>query len=58
MIRCPNWLYRWIDRRGYIPRWVRWLWPTAHWCLEMDALLIIDNVSDCFCGHCNNPLQA
>lgn len=52
--RCPNWLYRWVARRGAIPWIVRKLWPTAHWCTEMDALLVIDNVNDCFCGRCDN----
>ena len=53
-MRCPTWLYRRIDRRGYIPRWVRWIWKRAHWCPEMDKLLIIDNDGDCFCGICPN----
>lgn len=51
---CPRWLYRRIDRRGSIPRWVRWLWPKAHWCPEMDYLLVIGDDhdwEDCFCGH-------
>jgi hypothetical protein len=43
-------IWRWVDRRGRIPFWVFWLWPKAHWCLEMDELLILDNFSDCFCG--------
>lgn len=50
---CPRWLYRWIDERGRIPRWVRWLWPMAHWCPEMDDLLVVDLedvCSNCFCG--------
>lgn len=55
---CPNWVYRWVDRRGSIPWIVRRLWPTAHWCPEMDSLLIIDNVMDCFCGHCGERSRA
>lgn len=51
-MRAPSWLHRWIDRRGRIPAWVRWLWPHAHWCPEMDDLLVIDEwdvVENCFC---------
>jgi hypothetical protein len=59
---CPPWrmwgsltvksmLYRWVDKRNSIPFWVRWLFPKAHWCPEMDELLILDNVTDCFCGY-------
>lgn len=44
-------LYLWIHERGRIPRWVFWIWKGAHWCPEMDGLLIIDNTYDCFCGH-------
>lgn len=51
-MRCPLWLYRWIERRGRIPAWAWLLWPFAHWCPEMDELLIIDNLEDCFCGRC------
>lgn len=51
-MRCPRWLYRWIDERGRIPRWTRIFWPWAHWCPEMDFLLILDNTDDCFCGRC------
>jgi len=46
-------LYRWIDRRGRIPWWVRLLWRRAHWCPEMDYLLILDNPLDCFCNRCD-----
>jgi len=53
-LKCPRWLYRWIDREGYIPKWVRWLWPCSHWCDSMDGLLIIDNVMDCYCGNCED----
>lgn len=49
-MKCPNWLYRRIDRRGRLPRWVRWIWARAHWCPEMDELLVIDNWEDCYCG--------
>lgn len=56
---CPNWLYNWINRRGRIPRLLRyWVWPLAHWCPEMDGLLIIDNVQDCFCGRCGKRSRA
>lgn len=50
-MRCPLWLYRWLDERGRIPWLVRMLWPKAHWCPEMDGLLIVDNLDGCFCGH-------
>lgn len=45
------WIYRWIDYRGRIPAVVRWFYPWAHWCPEMDELLIMHNPEDCFCGH-------
>lgn len=50
-------LYRWIDNRGFIPRWVRWIFPKAHWCPEMDHLLILDNTDDCFCEVCNPEIR-
>lgn len=53
-MKCPNRLYRWIDRRGRIPRWVKWIWKWAHWCPEMDELLVVDNVGDCFCEVCGD----
>lgn len=49
-------LYHWIDRRGRIPRWVFWIWRKAHWCPEMDGLLVMDNPEDCFCGHAKQPM--
>ena len=49
-MKCPLWLYKRINDRGRIPRWVRWVWRRAHWCPEMDELLIVDNGEDCFCG--------
>ena len=52
-MKCPRWLYRWIDRRGRIPLIVRRIWRNAHFCPEMDCLLVIDNTMDCFCGYCN-----
>lgn len=56
MRRWLKWTYyRWIDRRGRIPRLATWLWPGAHWCPEMDDLLILWNVEDCFCGHVEQP---
>lgn len=46
-----DWLiWRWLSSLGKIPRWVRWLYPYAHWCIEMDDLLITKNYEDCFCG--------
>lgn len=48
-----NWLYRWIDDRGRIPRWVRWIFPRAHFCPEMDYLLLLTkwecDQNPCFC---------
>lgn len=49
------WVYRWIDRRGRIPPIARWLWPSSHWCPEMDSLLILWNSEDCFCDHVEQP---
>lgn len=49
-MKCPRWLYSWVDRRDRIPRWLTWIYPLAHFCPEMDGLLIIDNLEDCFCG--------
>ena len=43
-------IYNWIERRGRIPFWARWIWPLSHWCPEMDSMLILDNLEDCFCG--------
>lgn len=45
-------LYRWIDRRDRIPFWAFWIWPWAHWCPEMDDLLILtrEDCGNCFCG--------
>jgi hypothetical protein len=54
--RLLNWLYRWVDDRGRLPRWVFWIWKDAHWCPEMDGLLIIDNTYDCFCGHAKQAM--
>lgn len=45
-------LYNWIDRRNRIPAWVRLVYRYAHWCSEMDGLLILtreDAVRNCFC---------
>lgn len=56
MIHRLKWaFYGWVDRRGQIPRWAFWLWPRAHWCPEMDDLLVLWNTEDCFCGHCPRP---
>lgn len=47
-----GWIYRWIDRRGRIPMWCQRFWPWAHWCPEMDGLLVLtksDLELDCFC---------
>jgi len=46
-------IWRWIDRRGRIPFWAFWFWPKAHWCCELDDLLILDNTESCFCEVCN-----
>ena len=43
-------IYQWIDKRGRIQRWARWIWPKAHWCPEMDCLLVLDDPNDCYCG--------
>ncbi len=51
-----RWLYRWIEWREYIPRWVRWIYRKAHWCPEMDEMLILDNAIDCFCGYSDQPM--
>lgn len=44
-------LWHWINRRDVIPLWVKLFWRRAHWCPEMDGLLILDNTCDCFCGY-------
>ncbi len=54
-------LYRWIDRRGRIPRWVRWIYPSAHWCDALDHALILNG--DCCCelrngAHDHEPKDA
>ena len=46
-------IYRWIDRRGKIPGWALWFWPKAHWCCEMDDMLVLDNLDSCFCEVCH-----
>ena len=52
--RIRRWLYRWIDERGRIPFWTYWFFPKAHWCPEMDYLLILENTYDCFCWRCRD----
>ncbi len=42
-------IYDWIDERGRVPRWAGWIWRDAHWCSEMDYLLILWNTWDCCC---------
>lgn len=61
-MKAPKWLRRRIEKKGYIPWIVRVIWPTAHWCPEMDDLLILDYQDaqwNCFCGykgvHHNRP---
>ena len=49
--RWQHGIYHWIDRRGSIPSWMRLVWRKAHWCPDMDGLLILGNTMDCFCGH-------
>jgi hypothetical protein len=44
-------LYRWLDRRGRIPRWVHWIYPNAHWCDALDYALILNG--DCCCERRN-----
>lgn len=51
-MNCPRWLRRRIEDRGFIPRWVHWIWPKAHWCPEMDDLLVVDRLDwewNCYC---------
>jgi hypothetical protein len=48
-------LYRWIHGRGAFPYWVRWLYPKAHFCPEMDEMLVLDNVDECYCGYARKP---
>jgi hypothetical protein len=48
-VNSPRWLYDRIDKTGRIPKFCFWLWPSAHWCLEMDGMLILGNLYDCFC---------
>lgn len=50
--------WNWIDRRGRIPRWVRAIWPDAHFCGELDELLVLWNWDDCFCGLVEHPTRA
>lgn len=57
-MRCPGWIWRWLDRRGDIPAWASWLWPRAHFCPEMDDLLVVDDrdvAENCFCEIARNP---
>jgi len=57
-VRCPGWIWRWLDRRGDIPAWASWLWPRAHFCPEMDDLLVVDDrdvAENCFCEIARNP---
>lgn len=45
-------IYAWLDKRGTIPDWVWWFYPHAHWCCEMDSLLILDRRDlrfNCYC---------
>lgn len=50
-----NRIYDWINKRGSIPWWARIIWRKAHWCPDMDELLILWNVQDCFCGVAPKP---
>ena len=50
-------LWDWLDRRGRIPFFVRWVFPRAHFCSEMDGLLILDDEHNCFCDVCNKGLM-
>ena len=44
-------LYRWINWINVIPFWVHWLYPYVHFCPEMDGLLILDDIGNCFCDY-------
>ena len=41
-----KWLYNWIDKRGRIPKWVRWIYPRAHFCCELDYLLVLTDAEN------------
>jgi hypothetical protein len=41
-------LYRWLDRRGRIPRWAYWIYKDAHWCEGQDHALVLD-LAHCAC---------
>ena len=44
-----NKIYNYYDDRGKLHFFTRWFFPYAHYCEEMDGLLILDNIVDCFC---------
>lgn len=46
-------LYRYVDNRNRIPWWVRLTHPYAHWCSEMDDLLILTAQDMLFNCHCS-----
>lgn len=50
-------IYRWCDRRGRYPFWVKRLWPYAHFCSEMDELFVMDHLGDCFCDVVPEAMQ-
>lgn len=52
-MRCPDWLYRRFDDRGRIPWWARLVWRRAHFCPEMDDLLVMGDGGGCYCGRCS-----
>ena len=51
-------IYDWIDRRGQIPFWATRVWKYAHWCPDMDGLLILWTIDNCFCGVVPKELQS
>lgn len=44
-------VYKWLWKRQRFSSWIRLIWRFAHWCPEMDGLLVLDNIEDCFCGY-------
>lgn len=50
-MKCPRRFYNKWDDRGTVPKWAAFFWPWTHYCPDMDEMLIVDNLTDCFCGH-------
>jgi len=38
----PNFIYRWIRKRGRIPKWVKVLWPGIHWCSAWPSFSLVN----------------